>query len=116
MAEGAGANTFAKPYERNVRGSTDMDDIYIPTIKVTVKADCGIWILSFDCPWCRPKRGKKVRHSHGGGPTDRPPSYGYRASHCPTMSAATHYLLEPALNYVFEPRKECPDGLDIPTV
>lgn len=75
----------------------------IPIMRVTVKADCGVWRLTFDCPWCR------KRHAHGGGSTRKAPIYGHRLTHCPSHISPPSYLLVPARPYVFEPRKDGPD-------
>lgn len=70
-----------------------MIEAEIPTIQVETKAERGVWILSFECPVCSRGR-RKVYHSHGGGPTHKPPDYGHRVTHCPDL-APDGYFLQP---------------------
>jgi hypothetical protein len=60
-------------------------DAPYPTISViaTPAPNGREWVLRYACPWCKPRRGRPIQHTHPGGPIDGPPADGWRTSHCP---------------------------------
>jgi hypothetical protein len=64
-----------------------------PAIPVIPARGREAWLLSFECPWCPPRRGKLRTHIHGGGPIDDPPEGGHRVSHCHAEGAPDGYDL-----------------------
>jgi hypothetical protein len=74
---------------RETPGQTSCADIPVdapyPTISViaTPAPNGREWVLRYACPWCKPRRGRPIRHEHPGGPIDDAPAFGWRTSHCP---------------------------------
>jgi hypothetical protein len=76
-----------------------------PTIHVTATVEGDQWVLRYPCPWCPPRRGRPVVHTHPGGPVDAPPADGWRVSHCPLRG---QHGVPDAYTMITHPQVEAP--------